>query len=100
MAFTWKNKRYGYDNIANGSATGIEKHTGATSIPGETTRPNLDSGGNTSTSVLAVGRRENTIKQCTSDDNCANETLDTSNTSHVGHTSGTSITSVFPERVG
>lgn len=101
MAFTWKNKRYGYDNIAAGSAAGIEKVVaGATTQPGETTRPSLDSGGNTSTSALALGRRENLIKQQTTDDNTVQETKDTSNTSHTGMTSGTSSTSVFYERLG
>ncbi len=100
MAFTWKNKRYGYDNIAAGSAAGMERVVAGTTVPGETTRPSLDSGGNTSTSVLAVGRRENLIRLPSSDDNTVQETLLTSNTSHTGYTSGTSITSVFAERLG
>lgn len=99
MAFTYRNKRLGYDNIANGSATGLENAVVAGTGIGETTRPNLDSGGNTSTSALAVGRRENVIRQPSTNDNHVQETHDTSNTSHTGETSGTSHTSVFQENL-
>jgi hypothetical protein len=49
--------------------------------------------------VLAIGRRENVIKQPTTDDNTVQETIATSNTSHTGYTSNTSVTSVFAEKL-
>lgn len=100
MAFTYRNKRSGYDNIAVGSATGLENAVVAGTGRGETTRPNLDSGGNTSTSTLAIGRRENSVRQPSTDDNTVQETKDTSNTSHTGDTSNSSNTSVLRENVG
>jgi len=100
MAFTFQNKRVGYDNIAAGSAAGFERVI-AGGGPGDcTTKVNKDSGGNTSTSVLAIGRFENTIKIPSSDQNNAEETTLTSNTSHTGYTSGTSVTSNFGENLG
>jgi hypothetical protein len=100
MAFTFQNRRYGYDNIAPGSATGFERVVPGGGPGDSTTKYSKDSGGNTSTSVLAIGRRENWIKQPTTDDNTVQETIATSNTSHTGYTSGTSVTSVFLEQFG
>lgn len=100
MAFTYKNKRVGYDNIAPGSAAGWEHVVVAGNVSPPSTAVNLESGGNTSTSVLALGRRENLIKAPTTDDNHVQETALTSGTTHTGYTSGTSVTSSFPETVG
>src|ERR1700752_3366687 len=101
MAFTYKNKRLGYDNIANGSAAGFERHNAGTS-PSETSAPNRDSGGNTSTSMLAIGRRENVVHNPTTDDYLVG--IPRANSSDIastsGYTSETSSTSVFPEKVG
>lgn len=100
MAFTYRNKRRGYDNIASGSAAGFERHNTGTSHS-ETSRPSLDSGGNTSTSVLAVGQRQNAVWQPTTNDNViGHPNCDTSGTAATsGWTSGTSSTSVFPENI-
>jgi len=103
MAFTFRNKRFGYDNIASGSATGQEHIVVAGNVTASgdcTTRPSKDAGGNTSTSVLAIGRRENLIRLPSSDDNTQEESTITTNTSYTGQTSGTSATSVFYEGLG
>lgn len=76
MAFTFRSKRLGYDNIAEGSATGVERHNAGSS--GETTRLTLDQRGS-STSALSQGMPEMLVD---------------------GWTSGTSFTSQFPEIVG
>ena len=101
MAFTYKSKRMAYDNISVGNATGRENIIAAGESPtGDfTTAPSRDSGGNTSTSVLAIARRENLI----ADPNRVSDDVpivpgSTSATS--GYSSGTSVTSSFPEVVG
>jgi hypothetical protein len=100
MAFTFQNRRLGYDNIAVGSATGFERVI-AGGGPGDgTTKPSKESGGNTSTSVLAIARRENFFRLPSTNDNTVQETILTSNTSHTGATSGTSYSSVFYEALG
>ena len=100
MAFTYKSKRFAYDNISVGNATGKEFIIAAGASDGDfTTRPNKDSGGNTSTSVLAIARRENLIKGGNESTNDYPQVPgQTSATS--GHTSGSSLTSSFPENVG
>jgi hypothetical protein len=100
LAFTFQNKRLGYDNIAAGSATGFERVVPGGGPGDGTTKLSKDSGGNTSTSNLAVGRFENVIRQPSTNDNTQEETTDTSNTSYVGYTSGTSCTSNFLESLG
>ena len=100
MGFTFQNRRLGYDNIAVGSATGFERVVPGGGPGDSTTRPSRDSGGNTSTSALAIGRRENVIRQPVSDDASVEETKLTSNTSHTQMTSGTSSTSVNYEGLG
>jgi hypothetical protein len=100
MAYTFQNRRLGYDNIAVGSATGFERVVPGGGPGDGTTRPGKDSGGNTSTSVLAIARREMSIRLPSSDDNTVEETRLTSNTSHTGNTSGTSYSSVFYESLG
>jgi hypothetical protein len=100
MAFTFQNKRLGYDNIAAGSATGFERVIAGGGPGDSTTKLSKDSGGNTSTSSLAVGRFENVIHNLTTADNSVEETAITSNTSYTGYTSGTSVTSNFLEGLG
>lgn len=95
-AFTYKSRRLAYDNIASGSAAGRENIIAAGESPtGDfTTKPNADSGGNTSTSVLAIARQERLIRNGSSD-----STGQTSNNISE-YTSETSISSNFPEVVG
>lgn len=100
MAFTFQNRRLGYDNIANGSATGFERVVPGGGPGDSTTKYSRDSGGNTSTSALAVGRRENVIRVPSTDDNNQEETTNTSATAHTRMTSDTSSTSVFYENLG
>lgn len=77
MAFTFRSKRVGYDNIAVGSAAGRELGEGGTTL-NETTRLTLDQRG-TSTSVLSQQMPERYVP---------------------GWTSETSDTSAFRETVG
>ena len=99
MAFTYRSKRLGYDNISVGNAAGREKIivTGDTT-PGETTKLTLSQRG-TSTSALSQGMPERLIRLPSSDDSNVEETRLTSNTSHTGQTSGTSDTSVQYENL-
>src|SRR5262245_38382852 len=99
MAFTFKDRRLGYDNIAIGSATGQERVIEGGGVGDATTRTNLDSGGNTSTAALAIAKRENMIRQ---DGDSTNDYPPTpgATSASSGHTSNTSLSSVFPEVVG
>ncbi len=100
MAFTFQNKRLGYDNIAAGSATGQERVVPGGGPGDGTSQTDRDKNTGTSTSPLALARLENWIKQPSTDDNNAQETHDTSSTSHTGYTSGTSRSSNFMEKLG
>lgn len=94
MAFVYRNKRLGYDSISTGNASGQERHVdGGGGI--ETTRTVIDSGGNTSTSALAVAMRENVIHNPTSADQLAG--IDTSTAPSSGYTSGSSFSSAIHE---
>lgn len=97
MAYTFKNKRLAYDNIANGSAAGQERHiVGGGGI--ETTRQLIDNGPDVNVSFTANRMHETHIGAHSSNNtNPADIPGSTSNTSF--YTSGTSITSVFPERL-
>lgn len=102
MAYTYKDRRRGYDNIANGSAAGFEIHNAGAASHSESSLHNLDANTNTSTSALALGKRENVIRVPTSNDNVSIGGLDQSTDAAAtsGWTSGTSRTSVFYEVVG
>lgn len=99
MAYTFKNKRLAYDNIAVGSATGQERHiAGGGGI--ETTKDGLDnvvvSADGTSYTLNRV--RELPIAGHSSDaGNPTNIPGSTSDSSF--YTSTTSWTTVFPERL-
>mgnify|MGYP001595141356 CR=1 FL=1 len=99
MAFTFRSKRLGYDNISVGNATGLENAVVAGTGRGETSRLALDSRGNTSTSALAEGAPEHTITDGVSDDVRTGQASSDLNPGS-NHTSGTSNTSKFVERLG
>lgn len=102
MAYIKNSKKFGYDNIATGSAAGQENHVrnvldvaGAGGV--ETTKLTLDSRGNTSTSVLAVGRPESYVGGASSNNNTNN---DPSSATSPEWTSTTSFVSAQAENVG
>ena len=111
MAFTWRSKRWGYDNIATGSATGIERivdgtartgGVGATPGVDSTTRQCFDNVMGTSTdglntSIIANRMLELVAGAQSTDSNTNNEP--TSATT-PGYTSGTSFTSAVGELLG
>ncbi len=106
MAFTFKSKRQGYDNISIGNATGLENAVAPGVGVGETTRLTLSQRG-TSTSALSQGMPEQYVGiggGASSDLNSpAQSPVPTSD--GVGDTSpawasATSNTSAFPEKLG
>ena len=115
MAYTLKSKRMAYDNIANGSATGIERIVSGSAADGDraggvgatpgvdsTTRECFDNVMGTSTdglntSIIANRMLELVAGAQSTDSNTNNEP--TSATT-PGYTSGTSFTSAVGELLG
>ena len=117
MGYTWRNKRLGFDNIANGSATGVEFHNAGASYGEKTSQQSRDrlvtSDSGTNTSLISAVNVElpmvGTSTGAVSDSNLsghnpANPTsiVDITPTSATtpGYTSETSWTTVQAERVG
>lgn len=106
MAYTWKSRRLAYDNIANGSATGVEFHNAGASYGEKTSRESIEtravSADALNSSNIAGAHLELPLDNNTSAKdvvwNGAAQTSPTSDTS-PGYTSGTSWTTVFPERL-
>jgi hypothetical protein len=99
MAFTFKSKRQGYDNISAGNAAGKELIVVAGGDgEGETTRRSLSQRG-TSTSVLSQEANERLINDGTTVDVRTGQASSDS-LPLINQTSGTSDTSAFAERLG
>ncbi len=107
MAFTFKSKRLGYDNIAAGSAAGKELIVVAGGDgDGETTRLTLSQRG-TSTSNLSqgmpervIGAKAGTVTDWNTPAQHPRPTSSGTSDTSPWVTSGTSDTSAFPERLG
>ena len=122
MAFTYQNKRCAYDNIANGSATGIERIVDGTArgfgTPSLTSRDGYD---NVATSDVATSYTLNRVRelhlgaQLVSDSNAiwhrnadapagiganAPDTFAPTSATTPGYTSATSFTTAVGELLG
>lgn len=102
--FVYKGKRRAYDNIASGSATGRENIIAAGESPNGDfagpNRPDKETGGNTSTSALALLRTENQVANHANLSSGDYPEIPGSTSGTSGWTSGTTKTSAFPENVG
>ena len=116
MAYTFRSKRMAYDNIANGSATGIERHVaGGGGI--ETTRDGIDNIGvsadyvNSSNVANRVRELDCGHATLVSDANCiwfgartgpgtGANAFDPTSATTPGYTSTTSFTSAIGELLG